>query len=216
MNDLPEAKPAEIVAEYGPFDGVEMVHGVTFDGSRVWFAHDGGLVAFDPTKKRELKRLDVEAHAGTSFDGKHLWQIAGLEIRKLDPETGKVLATLPAPSAQSSGLAYADGALWVGEYRGRKIHKLDARTGAVLKTLETDQFVTGVTFADGELWHGTMGDHPSEIRRVDVETGSVLERLTMPDGVRVSGLEAANDVFYAGTHRQDRAAVRAVRRPRAR
>jgi outer membrane protein assembly factor BamB len=214
MNELPKAKPAEIVAEYGPFDGVDMVHGVTFDGARVWFAHDGGLLAFDPSRPNDEARLDVEAHAGTAFDGKHLWQIVGLEIQKLDPRTGRVLATLPAPSAQSSGLAYADGSLWVGEYRGKKIHKVSARTGEVEKTLESDQFVTGVTFADGDLWHATMGDHPSEIRRLDAETGSVLERLTMPEGARVSGLEAANDVFYAGTHRQEGAAVRAVRRPR--
>jgi streptogramin lyase len=214
MNELPKAEPAEVIAEYGPFDGVDMVHGVTFDGANVWFSHDGGLIAFDPNHPRDEARLDVEAHAGTAFDGKHLWQIVGLEIRKLDPRTGRVLQSLPAPSAQSSGLAYADGWLWVGEYRGKKIHKLSARTGEVQKTLESDQFVTGVTFADGELWHATIGDHPSEIRRVDPESGSVLARLAMPEGQKVSGLEAANDVFYAGAHRQERAAVRAVRRRR--
>jgi outer membrane protein assembly factor BamB len=231
MNKLPEARPAEIVAEYGPFDAVEGVHGVTFDGARVWFAHDGGLVAFppestmglrpalpgsapNPVRPREEQRLAVEADAGTAFDGKHLWQIAGHEIRKIDPETGDVLARIPAPSTQSSGLAYAGGVLWVGEYRGRKIHKVDARTGKVLRTVESDAFVTGVTFADDELWHGTLEGGASEIRRVDVETGMVLDRLRMPEGALVSGLEAAGDVFYAGAHRQDRAAVRAVRRPR--
>jgi glutamine cyclotransferase len=216
MTKMPEARPAEIVAEYGPFDGVEGVHGVTFDGARVWFACDAGLVAFPPDSPRAETRLAAEADAGTAFDGKHLWQIAGHEIRKIDPETGAVLASLPAPSTQSSGLAYADGVLWVGEYRGRKIHKVDARTGKVLRTIESDAFVTGVTFADDELWHGTMGEGASEIRRVDVETGMVIERLRMPEGALVSGLEAAGDVFYAGAHRQERAAVRAVRRPRRR
>ena len=214
MKTLPEAKPAEIVAEYGPFDQVDRVAGVTFDGSRVWFACDAGLVAFDPSRKGEEKRLDVPADAGIAFDGKHLWQLVGLEIKKLDPDTGEVLATLPAPSAQSSGLAYADGALWVGEYRGRKIHKIDARTGKVLKTIDSDRFVTGVTFSDGELWHATLEDSESEIRHVDVETGAVLERLRMPGGALVSGLEAAGGVLYAGAARQQGAAVRAVRRPR--
>jgi hypothetical protein len=206
-------KPAEIVAEYGPFDGVDMVHGVTFDGERVWFGYDGGLIAFDPKQSREATRLPVDADAGTAFDGKHLWAFAGLSIRKIDRRTGEIVATLPAPAGQNAGLAYADGALWVGQYRDRKILKLDARTGEVLKTIETDRFVTGVTFADGELWHGTMGDAPSEIRRVDPDTGAVLERLQMPGGMQVSGLEAAGDVFYAGAHRQERSAVRAVRRP---
>lgn len=218
MKTLPEAKAAEIVAEYGPFDRVETVRGVTYDGARVWFASEGGLVAFDPSRPQEEKRLDVVADAGVAFDGRHLWQLVGLEIRKIDPDTGEVLAKLPAPSAQSSGLAYADGALWVGEYRGQKIHKIDARTGEVLKTLDSDRFVTGVTFSDGELWHGTMGgvEAGSEIRRVDVETGAVLDRLRMPGGALVSGLEAAGDVFYAGAARQERVAVRAVRRPRKR
>jgi PQQ-like domain len=215
MSHLPEAKPAEIVAEYGPFDAVDMVHGVTFDGEHVWFGHDGGLVAFDPADSREVARLDVTADAGTAFDGKHLWQIAGLSIQKIDRRTGQILATLPAPGGQSSGLAYADGALWVGQYRDRKILKLDAQTGRVLKTIESDRFVTGVTFSEGELWYGTMGgDLPSEIRRVDPDTGAVRERLQMPGGMQVSGLEAAADVFYAGAHRQERTAVRAVRRPK--
>jgi len=216
MKTLAEAKPAEIVAEYGPFEHVEMVRGVTYDGARVWFASDDGLVAFDPSRRAEEKRLDVVVDAGTAFDGKYLWHIVGLEIRKLDPDTGEVLSTLPAPSAQSSGLAYADGALWVGEYRGQKIHKIDARTGKVLKTIDSDSFVTGVTFADGELWHATMdaARTESEIRRVDVETGAVIERLLMPKGALVSGLEAGDGVLYAGAHRQERAAVRAVRRPK--
>ena len=29
---------AEIVREYGPFAGVDRVHGVTYDGKQVWFA----------------------------------------------------------------------------------------------------------------------------------------------------------------------------------
>jgi sugar lactone lactonase YvrE len=209
-----EKQQAEIVREYGPFEGVDMVHGVTFDGKNVWFAHDGGLVAFDAERGSEQRRIATDADAGTAFDGSDLWQITGAEIRRIDRETGKVLASIPAPSAGCSGLAFADGVLWVGEYRDRKIHKVDARTGRVLKTIESDSFVTGVTFADGELWHGTMGDAPSEIRRVDAETGAVLERLEMPEGVKVSGLEAAGDVFYAGAHQQKSATVRAVKRPR--
>jgi streptogramin lyase len=213
MSSAPAVKPAEIVAEYGPFDAVDMVHGVTFDGEKVWFGHDGGLLAFDPKENREVTRLAVDARAGTAFDGEHLWQVTGRSIHKIDRRTGQILATLPAPDGQCSGLAYADGALWVGQYAERKIVKIDARTGEVLKTIEVGRFVTGVTFADGELWHGTLDDAPSEIRRVDPDTGAVLERLQMPQGAGVSGLEAAGDVFYAGAHRGERAAVRAVRRP---
>ncbi len=214
MSTLTKTTKAEIARAYGPFEGVDMVHGVTFDGERVWFAHDGGLVAFEPESGREAQRLAVDADAGVAFDGNDLWQITGLEIRRIDRKTGAVLASIPAPSAQSSGLAYADGALWVGEYRDKKIHKVDARTGRILKTIESDRFVTGVTFSDGELWHGATGEEPAELRRVEPETGAVLERLELPAGDGVSGLEATSDVFYAGTHRQGSAGVRAIKRPK--
>jgi hypothetical protein len=205
---------AEIARAYGPYDGVGMVHGVTFDGQDVWFAYDGGLIAFDAASGRETRRVAADADAGTAFDGTDLWQIAGDEIRRIDRKTGAVRSSIPAPSGGCSGLAYADGALWVGEYRDKKIHKVDARSGKILKTIESDSFVTGVTFADGELWHGTIGDEPSEIRRVDPESGALLERLEMPDGMKVSGLEAAAGVFYVGAHEQKGATVRAVSRPK--
>jgi glutamine cyclotransferase len=216
MSTKSEKVQAEIAREYGPFEGVDMVHGVTFDGKDVWFAYDGGLVAFDAERGRETTRIATDADAGTAFDGTDLWQLTGTEIRRIDRRTGKVLGAIPAPNGHCSGLAYADGVLWIGGYRDKKILKVDAKTGRVLKTIESDSFVTGVTFSDGELWHGTMGDEPSEIRRIEPESGAVLERLVMPAGAKVSGLEAAADVFYAGVHQQKSAAVRAIKRPQRR
>jgi outer membrane protein assembly factor BamB len=207
------AQKAEVVRQYGPFPGVEQVHGVTFDGEHVWFAHDGGLVAFD-LEGKEVARHALDADAGTAFDGTHLWQIAGREIHRIDRKSGEVVASIPSPSSQSSGLAYADGALWVGQYRDRKIIKIDAQTGKILKTIESDRFVTGVTFAGDELWHGASGDGPPELRRLDVETGAVVETLEMPEDSNVAGIEAGDDVIYVGSSRSKSAVVRAVRRPR--
>ncbi len=117
-----------------------------------------------------------------------------------------------ARGGADSGLAWAEGSLWVGVYRERKIHQIDPRTGAILRTIESNRFVTGVTWVDGELWHGTWEESESDIRRVDPETGEVLTRLTMPDGAAVSGLESdRRDLFYAGGGSSGR--VRAVRRP---
>src|SRR6266545_5077279 len=182
---------AEIVREYGPFPGADHVHGVTYDGQHVWFAAGDTLTAFDPASGKTLRSIDVAAHAGTAFDGRHLFQLAEDRIQKIDPQTGRVLATIPAPGGGGdSGLTWAEGTLWVGEYRGRKIHQIDAKTGAILRTIESDRFVTGVSWVKGELWHGTLEAEQSELRHVDPETGEVLERLEMPDGVTVSGLEA--------------------------
>lgn len=52
-------------------------------------------------------------------------------------------------------MAWAEGSLWVGEYRNRKIHQVDPQTGRGLCSIESDRFVTGVAWVDGELWHAT-------------------------------------------------------------
>jgi glutamine cyclotransferase len=207
---------AEIVREYGPYAGADNVAGVTYDGENVWFASGDRVNAIDPGSGAKVRAIDVAAHAGTAFDGKHLYQIGESQIRKIDPKTGRVLATIPAPGGGGdSGLAWAEGTLWVGQHRERKIHQIDPQTGRILRTIESNRFVTGVTWVDGELWHGTWEGDDADIRRVDPQTGEVLARLKMPEGAEVSGLESdQGDLFYVGGGRSGR--IRAVRRPRRR
>jgi glutamine cyclotransferase len=203
---------AEIVREYA-FPGIDDVHGVSYDGKRVWFASGDKLNAFDPSTGNVLRSIDVTARAGTAFDGQHLFQLAGDRIQKIDPKTGRVLATIPAPGAGSSGLAWAEGTLWVGQHRDRKIHQVDPETGRILRTIESNRFVTGVTWVDGELWHGTWEGDESELRQIDPGTGQVLETLEMPRGTMVSGLESNGaDLFFCGGGKSGK--IRAVRRPR--
>src|SRR5512146_756330 len=205
---------AEILREYGPFQGVDRVHGVTFDGQHVWFASGDKLNALDPASGKMLRSIDVAARAGTAFDGQHLFQIAEGRIRKIDPMTGRVLATIPAPGGGGdSGLAWAEGTLWVGQYRARKIHQIDPDTGAILRTIESNRFVTGVTWVEGQLWHATWEGDDSELRRIDPETGRVLEQIAMPPETAISGLESdGGDRFFCGGGGSGK--VRVVRRPR--
>jgi glutamine cyclotransferase len=204
---------AEIIREYGPFPGVDEVGGVTYDGANVWMASGHRLNAFDPASGTLVRSIEVAAHAGTAFDGEHLFQIAEDRIQKIDPRTGRVIATIPAPGGGGdSGLAWAEGTLWVGHYRERKIHQVDPETGAILRTIESNRFVTGVTFVDGELWHATWEGDESELRHVDAQTGEVLESVAMPAGAGVSGLEFdGRDQFFCGGGKSGK--VRAVRRP---
>lgn len=213
--DETPARPAEIVREYGPFPGAGQVAGVTHDGRNVWAATGAALVAFDPASGTPVRQLDVPCDAGTAYDGTYLYQIAESRIDKIDPATGQVVASIPAPGHGSdSGLAWAEGSLWVGQYRDRRIHQVDPATGAVKRTIESNRFVTGVTWVDGELWHGTWEGDASEIRRIDPATGAVLERLEMPRGAGVSGLESDGaDLLYCGGGPSGK--VRAVRRPKS-
>src|SRR4030095_4545250 len=88
---------AEILREYGPFPGVDRVHGVTYDGQHVWFAAGDTLNAFDPASGKTLRSMAVAANAAPPFDGQHLFQLAADRIQTIDPQTGRVLATIPAP-----------------------------------------------------------------------------------------------------------------------
>lgn len=190
---------AEIIREYGPFPGVTSVAGVTYDGETVWFASGEKLNALDPDSGATVRSLEIAAGAGTAFDGHSLYQLDDDRIQKLDPRSGEVQATIPAPEGGGSGMAWAEGSLWVGQYRGRKIFQLDPQTGAILRTIESDRFVTGVTWTNGELWHGASDGEASALRRVDERTGDVLEELGMPAGAFVSGLEAdGQGRFFAG------------------
>ena len=204
---------AEILREYGPFPGIDHVAGVTYDGEHVWFASGDKLNALDPKTGKPVRTIDVAAHAGTAFDGRHLFQLSGDCIQKVDPKTGCVLSTIPAPGGAGSGLTWAEGALWMGQYRNRQIHQIDPDTGAVLRTIESNRFVTGVTWVDGELWHATSEGDKSDLRRVDPQTGEVLEQLDMPPGTSVSGLESnGRDQFFCGGESSGK--VRTVRRPK--
>jgi glutamine cyclotransferase len=210
----PQARPAEIVREYGPYEGLDHVHGVTHDGHRVWLAGDRQLLAVDPESGHPVASLPVACDAGTAFDGTYLYQIVEARIDKLDPATGRVVASIPAPGGgRDSGLTWAEGSLWVGQYRDRKIHQIDPATGKILRTIESNRFVTGVTWVDGELWHGTMEAEESEVRRVDPEDGRVLERLELPRGQTVSGLESdGGELLFAGGGASGK--LRAIKRPK--
>lgn len=205
---------AEVLQEYGPFANTDHVHGLTFDGRHVWFASGDRLNALDPASGQVVRSIDVAAHAGTAFDGRHLFQIAEDRIRKIDPDTGEVLSSIPAPGAGGdSGLAWAEGSLWVGQHRGRKIHQIDPETGAILRTIESNRLVTGVSWIDGDLWHATWDDDGSDVRRIDAKTGEILEKLDMPTDTGVSGLESdGGERFFCGGGATGK--IRAIRRPR--
>ena len=206
---------AEIVREYGPFPGADNVAGVTFDGRHVWFASGDRLNVLDPDSGEIVRTIDAAADAGTAFDGRHIFQIAENRIQKIDPQTGRILSAIPAPGGGGdSGLAWAEGTLWVGQHRGSKIYQVDPETGAILRSIDSNRFVTGVSWVDGELWHATWDSDGSDIRRVDAETGEVLELVEMPPDTGVSGMESdgAGQLYCGGG---GSGKIRVVRRPAA-
>jgi streptogramin lyase len=190
-------KQAEVIRELSPLDA-SPIHGVTFDGERVWFARDNELVAFDPRQEKVVRQFAIPgAAAGTAFDGTHLYQLAHEEILVIDPEDGRIVRRLRAPNGgENSGMAWSDGCLWVGQYRAAKIHKVDAQTGELMKTLSSDRFVTGVSCVDGELWHAISDEGPCELRKLAPD-GSV-EASYRVDVKHISGMERTREGFWCG------------------
>jgi glutamine cyclotransferase len=203
----------EIEREYGPFAEQGAVHGVTYDGEQVWFASGEKLQALDPQTGELTGALEVVCDAGTAFDGRYFYQLARGRIKKIDPRSGQVVLTLPTPElAGASGMAWAEGSLWVGQYGDRKILELDPETGKVKSEVVSDRFVTGVSFSEGELWHATQENDRSELRRVDRQTSEVLEQLDLPAGILVSGLEGdGQGRFFCGGGKSGK--LRVVKRP---
>jgi hypothetical protein len=204
---------AEVAREHIPFADRGGIHGVTFDGERVWFARDDELCAFDPRSEQVVRRLAVPAaDAGTAFDGEHLYQLAKGEILVIEPESGRVVRRFRAPAdGHASGMAWADGYLFIGQFHESRIHKVVAKTGEVVKTFTSDRYITGVSCVDGALWHGVSNDgKPCELRRLAAD-GTVDETLRVPVAA-IGGVEGTRDGdFWCGG---ERGTLRRVRRKR--
>jgi hypothetical protein len=188
------------------------VGGVTFDGTNVWFAAGDRLVAFDPESGdgAHPRRRGPCRHR---LRRPHLYQIAEDRIQKhRSGDRARGGDHSRARRRRRFRPRLGGRLLWVGQYRDRRIIQVDPETGKVLRTIESNRFVTGVTWVDGELWHGTWEDEDSDIRRIDPETGAVLEVVAMPEGTGVSGLESdGGDRFFCGGGKSG--VIRAVRRP---
>src|SRR3546814_13248723 len=100
---------------------------------------------------KTVRSIDVAAHAGTAFDGRHLFQIAEDRIQKIDPQTARVPPTIPPlGGGGGSGLDCAEGPLWVGQDLGRKIHQTASEPGAVPPTISTNRLAPDAHRVHGE------------------------------------------------------------------
>src|SRR5215813_10578427 len=109
---------------------------------------------------------DVTHVHGVSYDGTNIWIATGNTLKEIDTVSGKTVRALDVPA--HAGTAFDGRHLY--QISGDRIHKVDPKTGAILRTIESNRFVTGVTWVDGELWHGTWESDESELRRIDPQS----------------------------------------------
>jgi hypothetical protein len=173
--------PAEIVREYGPFEGAGVIHGVTHDRHHVWAAVGSKLTAFDPGSGRTHRTLDHAADAGTAFDGAHLYQIAEAWIDKIDRATGEVVASTPAPGhGHDSGLVWAEGAC------GSDSTAIAGSTRSIRRRVPSSARSSPTALSRRDLGRRrALARYLVRRRQRDPAhrsgSGTVLERLEMPD-----------------------------------
>ena len=158
----------------------ESIHGsgITFGNGALWIGSTWGLktLKVDPDSGKTLKSFDTHgagmnkfgnptrpsgAH-GIEWVGNQYWvavPASGL-VYLIEPETGDIVRSIPAPGWRTHGVAWDDGALWCVETSERAIYKMDPKDGKLLAKIqlsEQDPEPHGMTLRDGVFWYCDAG-----------------------------------------------------------
>jgi len=108
----------------------------------------GQAERFDPSSGKMQRSINVAAHAGTAFDGQHLFQIAENRIQKIDPKLAECSPPSRTRRWRRLRACVAEGTLWVGSI-GTENLSGDPETGSVLAH-RVQPLRHGVTWVDGD------------------------------------------------------------------
>jgi outer membrane protein assembly factor BamB len=96
-------------------------------------------------------------HGVKWVDGKYWMAVpASGKLFLMEPETGEIARSIPAPGVRTHGLAWDNGFLWCVESDGRVIYKLDPKDGtpvAKIQLTKEDPEPHGLDIKDGVLWY---------------------------------------------------------------
>ncbi|MBI5527277.1 MAG: hypothetical protein HY897_13160 [Deltaproteobacteria bacterium] len=97
---------------------------------------------------------------GIAWDGKNLWNIDTYDVKiyKLDPATGSVLGSIPAPAGGSCGIAWDGACLWVSDASTNGlIYHIDPKDGTVIRSFDAPggdgHQSTGLAWDGRNLWN---------------------------------------------------------------
>jgi glutamine cyclotransferase len=144
---------------------------------------------------------DTDAYTqGLLLHDGSLYESTGLlgrsQLRRLDPETGEVLASISLPADRfGEGLALLGDRLYQLTWKGKVGYVYDVSTLALLDSFAYDTEGWGLTTDGTSL---IMGDGSSTLRFLDLETFEVTREIVVRDGN--SPLGALNELEYARGH----------------
>lgn len=159
-----------------------------------------GDSALNYTVVREIPH-DTEAYTqGLLLHDGSLYESTGLlgrsQLRRLDPETGAVLASISLPADRfGEGLALLGDRLYQLTWKSKVGYVYDVSTLALLDSFAYDSEGWGLTTNGTSL---ILGDGSSTLRVLDPETFEVIREIVVRDGN--SPLGALNELEYARGH----------------
>jgi outer membrane protein assembly factor BamB len=155
----------------------ESIHGsgITYGNGALWIGSTWSLktLKVDPKTGKTLKSFDTPgagmnkfgkptrpsgAHGLEWVDGKYWMAVpASDKIYQIEPESGKILHSIPAPGTRTHGLAWDNGYLWCVESTDRAIYKMDPKDGKLLAKIQltkADPEPHGFTMTrSGAMWY---------------------------------------------------------------
>jgi streptogramin lyase len=129
-----------------------------------------------------------------------IWVSQAERVARLDPVSGRVVATIPVPGTSDfRNLAAGAGSIWVADTGTAVVTRIDPTTNRVSATISmrgSEFDPDGIAFLDGKLW--VVRPVPMDISRGDVvaidpATNRIVHRAVIP---RTFGVVAGSDALW--------------------
>jgi hypothetical protein len=159
----------------------ESIHGsgIALANGALWIAStktaDGSppkTMKIDPVTGKTLKQwvtpgsgiwtkgpnATVSGAHGIKFVNGRYWMAvpASGKLFLMEPESGEIVRSIPAPGIRTHGLAWDNGTLWCVESNDQAIYKMDPKDGKLLAKIQLskqDPALHGMDIHDGVLWY---------------------------------------------------------------
>lgn len=108
-------------------------------------------------------------------EGDKVWVTSDEALVVIDPATNETRSLpVPVPDGSWSGLSFAGGDIWIGNYREGVLFRVDPETGEILAEVEVGPEAVSITAVPGAIWVRTQGGVTWEAQRIDTATNEVV------------------------------------------
>ena len=122
----------------------DLVSGIAYDGTKIWAVsnRDGAIYTINTSTNAVTKQTATFFLSSSTgdlvWDGSYMWVRDGTNVKRIDPTTYTVAATVAVSGNSSDQMAYMLGYLYVGDYTANVVRKIDVTTDTVVDTYDTD------------------------------------------------------------------------------